>query len=297
METEGTPFQYETPDGLTLRGVRWGAGGPPMVYAPGNGFTVETYLPALAPLTSQTTIHGLNPRGHGGSGIPHEFDGWDAPAADLKGFVEANFSEPVVLAGHSFGSMLSLELAAEAPELVRGLLLLDPPVNYGRHEPWPEEYSDRLEERIARTRTRRAEWPPLASAEKWMRARGEFGEWDAAPFEAFLASGVVERERGGVRLACPPWLETRIYQTGPGRKVWDWAEKVTAPTVILRGEESLSLDVNALEEMTGLLPVATLIAVKGGHGFAQEHPRETGAALAQAWEILQRPTQDGETAL
>ena len=41
---------------------------------------------------------------------------------------EVGVTGPVVVGGHSFGSLVSLELAALAPELVRGLVLFSPPI-------------------------------------------------------------------------------------------------------------------------------------------------------------------------
>jgi pimeloyl-ACP methyl ester carboxylesterase len=298
MTSDSRPLEFRTGDGLTLRGVRWGEEeSPVMVFSPGNGFTAQCYRPAFSQLLPRACIHGLNPRGFGGSDIPREFEGWDAPFADLQGYIEQTLEPPIVAAGHSFGSMLSLRLAAEAPGLVRGLLLIDPGFSYRRSEPWPAEPSDRLLERVARTRTRRAEWPHRASAERWLRARGDFTEWHDAALQAFLDSGLVERERGGVRLACPTWLETRIYETGPGRLMWEWAQRVRAPTVILRGEDSPVASAEALEELADLLPVATVLTVKGGHTFPQEHPEPTAEALALAWQILERTVPDSETAL
>ncbi len=66
-------------------------------------------------------------RGHGRStALPP----WDLEmiVADLVSLITAETAEPVVVAAHSFGGACALHLARRHPELVRGLVLLDPAV-------------------------------------------------------------------------------------------------------------------------------------------------------------------------
>jgi pimeloyl-ACP methyl ester carboxylesterase len=77
--------------------------------------------------------------GHGGSGVPTGARP-DAVPADrrlLDRFVREVVGEPVVLLGHSMGGVLTVLQAAAAPETVRRLVLLSPPVpgTAGRLDP------------------------------------------------------------------------------------------------------------------------------------------------------------------
>ncbi|MFI1915953.1 alpha/beta fold hydrolase [Nocardia sp. NPDC020380] len=66
-------------------------------------------------------------RGHGRSpGVPP----WDFETlvSDLVALLRAETGEPVVVLGHSFGAATALHLAHRHPELVRGLVLLDPAI-------------------------------------------------------------------------------------------------------------------------------------------------------------------------
>jgi pimeloyl-ACP methyl ester carboxylesterase len=71
---------------------------------------------------------GLTP-GHGRPTSVH------ANADLLARFVDEVVGGPVVLVGNSMGGMVSLLLAAGRPELVRGLVLVDPSVPTERHRP------------------------------------------------------------------------------------------------------------------------------------------------------------------
>ncbi len=297
MESEGRPLSFTTPDGLSLGGVSWGRGAGSVVFTPGNGFPVQCYRPALDSLLEHAEVHGLNPRGLGGSEVPADFSGWEPLLDDLRAFISERLEPPVVAAGHSLGAMLSLWLAAEAPELVQGLLLLDPLVPLGSAAEVPEGGSQRERELIVRTRARRDRWSSRQDAARSLRGKGGYQGWRDDAFEAFLAAGLVEDPAEGVRLACPPWLECRIYETLPRKGVWDWARRARAPAVVLRGEDSEVADAEALEELTSLLPMAAVVSVKGDHAFAQQHPAATGEALGFAWRFLMRCASGGEVPL
>ncbi len=85
----------------------------------------------LAPLLTDThRILAVDLFGHGASGVPTS-PRPDALTADrelLDRFVREVVGEPVVLLGHSMGGVLTILQAAAAPETVRRLVLLSPPV-------------------------------------------------------------------------------------------------------------------------------------------------------------------------
>lgn len=66
--------------------------------------------------------------------LGHGRSSWDAPwtidanVAALAGLVAGHASGPVVVVGHSFGCAVALNLAATRPDLIAGLVLLDPAV-------------------------------------------------------------------------------------------------------------------------------------------------------------------------
>ena len=94
----------------------------------------------------------------------------DANVAALAGLIENEAGGPVVVVGHSFGGAVSLHLAAQCPDLVSGVVLLDPAVALdGR---WMQEiaeamlaspdYTDRAE---ARTEKSTGVWSDVPPAE------------------------------------------------------------------------------------------------------------------------------------
>ena len=105
----------------------------------GNGDLLPVvFLHTLAGNASQWTaqLEYLRPhrravalewRGHGRSGAPTDGDfSFPAMAADVAEAVERLGLERFVLVGHSGGGLVSLQYAADHPERVVGLLLVDP---------------------------------------------------------------------------------------------------------------------------------------------------------------------------
>ncbi len=91
----------------------------------------------------------------------------DANVAALASMVEDEADGPVLVVGHSFGCAVALHLAAQCPDLVSGLLLLDPAVGLdgGRMREIAEammaspDYTDRAE---ARTEKATGSWADVA---------------------------------------------------------------------------------------------------------------------------------------
>jgi pimeloyl-ACP methyl ester carboxylesterase len=281
-------FEWHTPDGLVLRGELWGEGPLAMTFVHGAGLAMASYRPALAALAGQARVHALDARGHGVSDVPPDSRVWRPALEDLRAWVQSRLQPPVVLGGHSFGALLSLWLAAEAPELAAGLLLLDPLIPWRRDGSWQPAGEGPDAGLIAATRGRRDAWPSRAEAGDWLRARGVYRAWSEEAFAGFLASGLREAHDGTVTLACPPRIEAAIYLGRPGQEIFAWAERISVPAVILRGADSADCTAGGAEDLADAFPLGAVLTVKGTHTFPQEFPVETGRALAMALEILAR---------
>ena len=103
-------------------------------FAHATGFNAETYRGLLDDLHASLDVYLMDARGHGRSTAvadPKRLRSWRPYREDLEAFVET-LRQPLVLAGHSMGATVSLELAAARPNLVKGLVLIDPVIIAGR---------------------------------------------------------------------------------------------------------------------------------------------------------------------
>lgn len=189
--------------GLTGHGRRWHT-------------LAERHLPDVAVLAPDLIGHG-----HSSWSAPWTID---ANVAALATLIENEADGPVVVVGHSFGGAVALHLAAACPDLVSGLVLLDPAIGLDgqRMRAIAEatmaspDYTDPAEARSEKATAAWADVPPA--------------ELDTELADHLLA---LPNGRHGWRLCMPAmmsyWSELARDITVPHRET---------PTVLVRAELS-----------------------------------------------------------
>jgi len=86
----------------------------------------RSFLPLIPTLALRWQVYALDHRGHGKSGRVKSYFAIDY-APDALSFLRDEIKRPAVVYGHSLGAMVAAAVAAEAPELVRAVILEDPP--------------------------------------------------------------------------------------------------------------------------------------------------------------------------
>jgi len=117
-------------DGLQLRYLEWNqeeTRRPAMLLLHGLSSNAH-YWGRLAGSLTGRRIVALDQRGHGASAAPATGYEPSSLAADAAALVERLELGRVVVAGHSWGASIALQLAADRPDLVSGLAVIDGPV-------------------------------------------------------------------------------------------------------------------------------------------------------------------------
>lgn len=117
VEINGSSLNYaEGPDN-----------GPPLLLLHGQVTDWQSYNRVLPKLSRHFHVFAVDYYGHGGSAhVPGKYTA-NALTENLAQFVGQVVGEPVIVSGHSSGGLVAAGLAASAPELVRGVVLEDPP--------------------------------------------------------------------------------------------------------------------------------------------------------------------------
>ncbi len=196
-----------------------GASAPIVHFAHATGMCAGLYRPLLDRLAPYVNVVASDARGHGATTLaadPAALPSWGPYVDDLAGLVAALPPARLVLAGHSMGATVSLELAARLGARVAGVVAVEPAfIPFAVAAEWkPGQMPNPLARQAAK---RRAVWPSRATMAEAYRGRGVFASWSDADLAAYLDGGVRDRADRTVELACAPaWEAATFTAVGSG---------------------------------------------------------------------------------
>src|SRR5690349_18429433 len=102
--------------------------GPPLLFLHGVTSHWQSSLAVMPAFALRWQLYALDLRGHGRSGRAPGTYRMEDYAADVVAFLRGRVTRPAVIVGHSLGAVIALTVASDAPELVRAIVLEDPPL-------------------------------------------------------------------------------------------------------------------------------------------------------------------------
>jgi pimeloyl-ACP methyl ester carboxylesterase len=256
-------------NGLGLRLLEGGqAGRPPVCFLHGGSAHAHWFDAVTPALADRFRLISLDQRGHGGSA-------WAQPpayatedfAADLERLMNALGLDRMTLVGHSMGGHNAMAFAAWHPERVAALTIVD------ARPAIPEE---RLG--IMRQRGRRALrlYPSAEAAVDSFRLLPR--ETVADPrLLAHLARAGIARRDGGWTYRFDPAAN---HHRRPA-DLWPHLGRITAPTLLVRGELSPVLPREMAERLRAAIPGAALVEIPGAyHHLVLDQPAAFTSALS-----------------
>lgn len=208
--------------------------GPPLVLLHGVTGRWQRFLHALPVLTLRWHVVAADLRGHGRSGhVPGGY-GVMEYARDVIGLIRHLGDEPAVVLGHSLGAIVGIGVASEAPEVVRGLILEDPPLGAFRGRPFTER-----PERTGFTATR--------DLVREGHSRDELARLLAARDSGPVT--LAHRLRASSLSQIDPDVLTLIIENRAveGYDLEDRLRRVACPTLLLHGNPDLGAALSAAE--------------------------------------------------
>lgn len=274
---------FDTKD-IRLHAVEYPGDGPSLILLPGLTSNARFFDAIVADgLASSATVIALDLRGRGLTDKPERGYAMADHAADVLGVLDALGIEQALLGGHSFGGLLACYMAANFPERVERLLILDSPFSEDRAA------ATRVGEQIGPSVTRLDQtWPDWQSFIASVQAQPAYADWWDPRIERYYRADVEEAADGSVR---PRSRMAQIRQCIGGVQAVNWDEtltRVAQPTLFLRTTGQFGpagfpplMTREQAERALALLPDATYAEVSGNHmtAFFGESAREVAAAI------------------
>ena len=251
-------------NGMTLAYEDRGAGKPAFVFVHGWTCNRSFFAPQAAHFARQHRVVSVDLRGHGESDkpsagyLPRDYVG------DIAALAAHETSRPRAILGHSLGAVIAALLAAERPELMSRVILVDPPFD-----------PDRSREHIATVERLRHAEPGALEAELMRREPG-MGELYAKAI-ASLYRTAADGTFSAVRRAEPGF--PAVVAALPN---------VSIETLVVAADPGLdsALSAEVAEHVASLLPHGRLLTIPGArHAVHASKPRELARAVREFLEI------------
>ena len=257
------------------------------VWLHATGFNAMTYQSMLAPLGLRARVAAIDMRGHGRTTLtanPRKLKSWTRYRDDVIEWLETEAPKGVVLGGHSMGGCVALMVAAKRPDLVRGLVLVDPVVLSKRIYFWSHWFPPIVglmnrSGMAQRARSRRDTYGSMGEAIEQYTDRGAFKTWREPFLSDYLLDGL-DRTEESLRnlnddeaqiwkLLCAPKWEAATFSSQRNRP-WGAMKKVRKqkiPTMILRPERNSVMTGKTRGQLIQLNPNLIVKTVRGTTHF------------------------------
>jgi pimeloyl-ACP methyl ester carboxylesterase len=203
---------------LKVRYLDWGGEGQPLLALHGLASSAHWYDIVAPLLRDRYHIYAPDQRGHGQTtSAPGGYD-WKSLSGDMVGLLDHIGLDQVAVMGHSWGGNVATNLAANAPDRVSRLIMIDGGFLDGRLFPgatW-EAFSQRVRPRDV-----------TGNREEFLgRLRNQLGVIWNAEIERIVQTMVYEDEEGQIQDILRPEQHAQTI-----RAMWDEPASITMPRI------------------------------------------------------------------
>ena len=259
--------------GVNVHARCWGVRSNPGLVLVHGGSAHSGWWDHIAPLLAKThRVVAIDLSGHGDSGLRVQY-GTDEWGQEIMAIAAALIDGPPIVIGHSMGGGIALAAAADHPDLVAGLIVIDTPL-----DPKPWEKNGAL--------------PPLRAPKVHAEFEGAIERFRTIPEQdvilPYVGRHVAEQS---LKLVDGGWTwkyDPSFFNQTRGRSLNEKLQSVQCPAVLLRAEFGIVSQevVDGLYEAVGnKIPVIEL--PQSGHHPMLDQPLVLVAAISTAiglWE-------------
>jgi pimeloyl-ACP methyl ester carboxylesterase len=275
-------------NGTVLHVTDHSQGGEPVLFLhPSGFFNSFIWNPVLPYFKEDYRVITADLRGHGRSDMPADGYGMDNQARDIVGVLDALGLDSVHVAGNSLGGKVGVYLAAQFPERVRSLVLVDDGV---MDFIGPEGEREGTKEEVVTTRLQRPV-PTYASREEFERYAVEmWSHWGDDFVRATLAHAELQDHGDGTyRYEMPGEILGDLMNAICDIRFEEIYPQVKCPVLYFpaEAEPQLETKLRHIAEWTARLPYVKTIVIPGSeHIMMPFHHAEVSAGMRDFYQHL-----------
>ena len=272
-------------NGLSLQYREWGDARQrhALILLHGYGETSAAWQETAAELGREYRVLALDQRGHGGSqrAADHNYSR-TSQVEDLEAFVDALGLRTAALIGHGMGGANALCYAAEHPDVVNALVVV---------EAAPEV----LRSGVETLRRLFASADGFVTLDEAVETFARFfPDADEEQLARRVRSSVAVADDGSYAWAFDPIFRdasARPPEPDPGQRrmvnLWDCVERVQCPVLIVRGSETDMLTPEAVQRLHRRIPGSRVSLIEeAGHAVPSDQPAALGQHVREFLQSL-----------
>ncbi|MFA3792083.1 alpha/beta fold hydrolase [Aliiglaciecola sp. SL4] len=242
-------------------------------FAHANGFPAGSYRLLLDSLGQNFEVFAIDKLAHNAN-FPVVL-GWQNQVSELMAFIQEKQAEPCYLVGHSFGAVVSYLTACQYPRMVKGLVLLDPPLITGLTSLLFKSarklgFGDRLSP-AKQAMNRCTSWPKGTNVEDYFKGKALFKDMHPECIADYVGSAVKEMP-DEFKLDFDHRVEANIFRTIP-LNLERYKLPGNLPAAIITGEKTKVCKNTLIAPFIKKNKLEHLVVKGGGHMFPLEQPQ------------------------
>jgi pimeloyl-ACP methyl ester carboxylesterase len=256
-------------------------------FAHANGFPAGSYKQILTRLDPDFELFALTKFAHNkqfpvNANLANQ-------VAELIDYLQNQITQPVYAVGHSMGAVISFMAACERPDLIKGLIMLDPPIASGlsrvvfkllKYSPLIDKFSP-----AGKAKVRCQYWPKGSNLVEYFQARGLFKDFSPACVADYVAAAIDEKE-DGMHLNFDAQIEANIYRNVP-HNLNRYYKRLKVPALIVTGGNSDVCVPALLSTFLKKTKIEHMVLPDRGHMFPLEIPQQVAQIINERiglWE-------------
>ena len=268
-------FQMTTPTKINLH------------FAHANGFPAGSYQQIFNQFPDDFEVNALTKFAH--SELFPVNANLTNQIAELVDYLEQKVTKPAYVVGHSMGAVVSFMAACERPDLIKGVIMLDPPIASGlarivfkllKYTPLIDKLSP-----AGKAKVRCQSWPLGTDLVAYFKEKSLFKNFNLACIQDYVSSAIDERD-GKLQLNFDAQIEANIYRNVP-HNINRYYQRLSVPSLLVTGSHSDVCIPSLLSTFVKKSKIEHLIFEGAGHMFPLEKPQQVAKIIIdriRLWE-------------